>query len=148
MGASMAAGRRELSISGAELEDELAGLGTLDLAGLRAFWLARWGRPPKLRSRELLRLSIAWRLQTAAYGDLDGETRRRLRQSSLPAPPAPPPGSRLTREFRGVLHQVELTQDGCVYAGQRYRSLSEVARTITGTRWNGPRFFGLRRPPL
>ena len=54
------------------------------------------------------------------------------------------PGTRLTREWKGVSHEVEVIRDGYIHAGARYRSLSEVARTITGSRWNGPRFFGLR----
>jgi len=87
---------------------------------------------------------VAWRIQSEALGGLDDDTRRRLRRSSMPRLAGPPCGTRLTREFRGVLHHVEVREDGIFYAGQRFRSLSEVANLITGSHWNGPRFFGLR----
>jgi hypothetical protein len=87
---------------------------------------------------------IAWRLQTGVRGGLDHETRRLLRVASVPCAPAPPTGSRLTREYHGELFEVEVGREGYIYAGHVYGSLSEIARLITGTRWNGPRFFGLR----
>jgi hypothetical protein len=116
----------------------------MDLEGLRQVWRAHWGAPPRLRSPELLRHAIAWRLQAAAFGDIDAETSRRLRmkgcsRSSLSLAP----GTRLTREWQGRICMVEVTSDGFRYDGMTYRSLSRVARIITGTRWNGRRFFGL-----
>jgi hypothetical protein len=83
---------------------------------------------------------IAWRLQCAAFGGLEPETLKLLRQKSIPAPPLPPVGTRLTREYRGKFYEAEVRRDGVAYAGRTYGSLSEVARTITGTHWNGPRF--------
>jgi hypothetical protein len=93
----------------------------------------------------MLRHMIAWRIQVAAFGDLEAETRRRLRR---PAPAKGPrdkftAGTRIAREWRGVRHEVEVVEGGFAYAGVTYRSLSKVAGVITGTKWNGPRFFGL-----
>jgi len=127
-----------------QVEAELASVEGMGLAELRSFWSARWGVAPRLRSKGLLRHMIAWRLQTAAHGGLDGETRRLLRLKSASCAPAPPIGSRLTREYHGELFEVEVRREGYIYAGHTYGSLSEIARLITGTRWNGPRFFGLR----
>jgi len=82
-------------------------------------------------------------LQAELFGGLDAETKVLLCGSSMPRAKAPP-GSRLTREYRGVLHHVDVDEHGFSYHGQHYDSLSAIARQITGTRWNGPRFFGLR----
>ena len=103
------------------------------------------GAPPRLRSVRLIRLLIAWRLQCDAYGGLDDDLKRRLRQSSAPRAANPPTCARLTREYQGVLYEVEILDGGVAYAGREYGSLSEVLRLITGVGWNGPRFFGLRR---
>lgn len=126
-----------------QLEGVLDRLDGLSVGGLRAFWRERWGPPPpRLKSAKLLRLLIAWRLQAPVQGSLDATTRRRLRAkrpaSELPA------GTHLAREYRGVMHQVEVLGEGFLYRDRRYDSLSQVAETITGTHWNGPRFFGLR----
>jgi hypothetical protein len=114
----------------------------------------------------LLRL-LAYRLQARAYGDLDRDTARFLekvsrererrrrageRRGGKTPPPVPPvpdrrgrkPGSMLVREHAGTLHRVIIMRDGYAWQGSTYKSLSEIARLITGTRWNGPRFFGLR----
>ena len=127
-----------------ELAAEVRALSDASLRDLRAIWRSRWGAPPKLRSVRLLRAMVAWRLQTEALGGLDDDTRRRLRTSLMPRLAAPPVGTRLTREYRGVLHQVEIGEGAVIYAGRQFGSLSEVAEQITGTHWNGPRFFGLR----
>ncbi len=128
-----------------KITEEVRALARLDLEGLRAIWRGRWGAPPSLRSPELLRRMIAWRIQVAAFGDLDAEARRSLRR---PAPMirsgiALTRGTKLTREWRGVLCEVEVVEGGYLYAGVTYRSLSKIAGVITGTKWNGPRFFGL-----
>ena len=128
----------------AELEAELNKLEKMKLTELRDYWLARWGYAPRLRSVILFRHLIAWRLQTALYGGLDQKTKALLKQKGPVRRPAPPPGSVLTREHRGVLHRVEVTDDGFDYAGTTYDNLSAVAKAITGTRWNGLAFFGLR----
>ena len=128
------------------ITEEVRALARLDLDGLRAEWRTRFGSPPTLRSPALLRRMLAWRIQVAAFGGLDADTRRRLRQSSpvKPATPDPTPGTRIRREWNGVIHDVSVVPDGFVYDGRRFKSLSEIARAITGVRWNGPRFFGLR----
>ena len=130
------------------ITEEVRALTRLDLEGLRAEWRRRIGPPPALRSPELLRRMLGWEIQAAAFGGLDAETRRRLRRPPSTKTPAatPTPGTRLAREWKGVTHEVEVRADGYLHAGHRYRSLSEVARAITGSRWNGPRFFGLRSP--
>jgi hypothetical protein len=121
----------------------LAGLG---LEGLRAEWRSRYGVPPKLRSPELLRLALAWRMQSEVLGGLDSETRAALRRSTIPtkAAPALSKGVRLIREWQGVRHEVVVVEGGFLHQGKTHKSLSEIARSITGSRWNGPRFFGLR----
>ncbi len=130
----------------ADVEAEVAGLAALDLEGLRAAWQACFGRPPRLRSPELLRLLLAWRLQAEAFGGLDRETRRRLaargpveaegRQFGV--------GAVLARDWQGQRIEVVVEAAGFRWQGALYPSLSTVASAATGTRWNGPRFFGLR----
>ena len=127
--------------------DEVRRLADLNLTGLRQVWRRHgYGDPPVMRSKELLARLLAWKIQADAFGGLDAKTIRMLNAESLPPPtPQLAEGVRLTREWQGVPHQVEVTDDGFQYRGETYRSLSEVARTITGTRWNGLRFFGLRQ---
>ncbi len=127
-----------------ELEAFLTSLETMPLSALRMEWRARWGPPPALRSSRLVRHLIAWRMQAAAYGDLTSDDRRRLKSASLPALQALKEGSRVAREYLGVNHEVVGEPDGFRYRERHYRSLSAIAREITGVRWNGPRFFGLR----
>ena len=127
------------------VEAAVVALAGLDLHGLRDAWSARLGAPPRLRSPDLLRRRLAWRLQEEAYGGLDEETRKRLARGAVkPKGPVAPAGVRLVREWKGERHEVEVLEDGVLYRGERLASLSEAARTITGVRWNGPRFFGLR----
>jgi hypothetical protein len=111
--------------------------------------------PPPRISRELLTRAIACRLQEREFGGLAPAARRLLERvaGDLSSHRAKPnlarkaaPGTLLIREWRGKAHQVTVHNDGVVYRGKRYRSLSEVARLITGTRWSGPLFFGLRKP--
>ncbi len=137
----MAEGREDVEASVAALE----GLG---LEPLRAAWRARFGPPPALRSPELLAMILAWRIQAEVEGGLGAETRRALRRppsTRATSEPAAGPGTVLVREWQGIRHEVTVEEAGAfLHRGQRHRSLSQVARTITGTRWNGPRFFGLR----
>ncbi|MBX9729016.1 MAG: DUF2924 domain-containing protein [Sphingopyxis sp.] len=125
---------------------EVEQLGLLDLEGLRDFWRGRFGAPPPLRSVELLRLMIAWRLQAALSGGLDQATRRALARTGAIAPEGSQlgQGAIITRDWQGKRHEVMVLDDGFRWEGKRFRSLSAVARAITGTRWNGPKFFGLR----
>jgi len=105
-------------------------------------------------SRRLLELAAAYDAQAKVYGGLKPAVRRKLLHfATRPALPAEAPrrkpqnplapGSRLVREWHGRSHTVEVLEQGFLYAGRRYRSLSEIARAITGARWSGPRFFGL-----
>lgn len=127
------------------VEAEVEALAALDLEGVRAAWRARYGAPPRLRSVDLLRRRLAWRMQADAFGGFDAETLRLL-AARTPAKggPAVEPGVRLVREWKGERHEVQVLEGGVVHRGTAYASLSEAARAITGVRWNGPRFFGLR----
>ncbi len=142
------------------LNKEIAHLRGLDVKGLRARWQSMIGRAsrPQL-PRHLLFAIIAYRLQADALGDLDAQTLRLLTKAGLArsnAELAPLtdafdrqrqdllPGTVLTREWNGQAHRVMVVQDGFAWEGRTYDSLSKIARSITGTKWNGPRFFGLR----
>ena len=117
-----------------------------NLSDLRQIWAKHFGKPPKLRSPELLALMLAYRLQAVAEGGVDVEARRNLRRPSAAKRGSPlTPGTLLSREWQGVRQEVIVAPDGRLkWRGGDYRSLSQVARAITGVRWNGPRFFGLR----
>lgn len=138
------------------LAREIAGLEALDAAALRRRWVEAFGKPPPKRtSRDLLLRALAYHLQEQALGGLSKAVRRRLAaladakgaNARLPAPaaPRPRPGTRLIRSWGGEVHQVSVLEDGFDYRGERYASLSQIARQITGTRWSGPLFFGLRK---
>lgn len=129
---------------GRAIADTVRSLEGMGLEALRDEWRRRYGPPPSLRSADLLRRNLAWRIQADAFGGLDEWTQRALFGKAAPQPSVPM-GTRVAREWRGVRHEVEVNADGVTYRGETYASLSEVARTITGVRWNGPRFFGLRR---
>jgi hypothetical protein len=108
--------------------------------------------PPYVR-RSILLLAVGHQLQEAAFGGLDVELARRLTrldaefarrgQVKLPKPPVVKPGTTLLREWQGVTHTVTVTLTGFIYKDRNYRSLSAIAREITGTQWSGPRFFGV-----
>lgn len=115
-----------------------------DLDGLRVEWRRRYGAPPQLRSDTLLRFALAWKIQAEEYGGMDAETRKLLISTKVAKEPVARPGTVIAREWLGVRHEVEVTDNGFLYNGRSWRSLSEIARSITGSRWNGPRFFGLR----
>lgn len=127
------------------IEAAVRDLEALDLEGLRAVWRGRYGPPPKLRSVELLRLSLAWRMQAAVHGGLDPATRRRLKAGGgVGQSDHVSEGVRITKQWRGEAHQVERTSKGYVWRGQTFTSLSAAAQAITGVKRNGPKFFGLR----
>ena len=138
------------------IDATLRELARLPLEVLRQTWARRFGQPPpKSMSRRLLELAAAYQVQARIYGGLKPTVRRKLLQiaskqanAAKPANSVKPrrvlsAGSRLVREWRGRSHTVEVTERGFLYAGRQYRSLSEIARAITGARWSGPRFFGL-----
>jgi Protein of unknown function (DUF2924) len=124
---------------------DVAALATMSLAELRAEWQRRYGPPPRHRAADLLRRVLAWRIQSDVLGGLDAPTRRMLEKEQAEVQAAATPGMRLAREWAGKRHEVVVTENGVVHDGRTYGSLSEVARHITGQRWNGPRFFGLRQ---
>ncbi len=133
---------------GTELTAAVERLETLDLEALRVLWRQHGGSRLRLRSPELLRLLLAWRLQAAVHGGLDPETRRRLRRRGRVQAEGLElgVGARLRREWRGRTVEVVVEEDGFRWEERLYPSLSAAATAIAGTRWNGPRFFGLRRP--
>ena len=157
-------------MSGSRMEDEasqgLAGLAELDLDALRRRWRRLTGRPaPEHITKQLLIRMIAYRIQADAFGDLDGQSIKLLRRiaeqkakgkagTGLPTleslnvssrgAKSLAPGTVIDREHGGTMHHVMVLAEGFAWNGVTYRSLSEVAFAITGTRWNGPRFFGLR----
>ena len=130
------------------LATQLADLAHGNLATLRRHWPARWGSPPPLRSVDLMRALIAWRLQAQALGGLDRTARRQIARTGRlqPEGQALGLGARLRRDWQGRVVEVVVTADGFCWEGRSFPSLSAAARAATGTRWNGPRFFGLRRP--
>lgn len=129
------------------IDDQLAALAGMEVQALRQRWSEVTGAPLPKVSPSLLRLALAYELQASSYGWLARHTEQRLRalangESELAAIK---PGSRLVREWNGVLHTVLIAEDGSVqWNGRSWNSLSQVAREITGTRWSGPAFFGLK----
>lgn len=126
---------------------EVRALASLDLEGLRAEWRKRYGCPPRIRSVELLGLALAWKIQTQAFGGLDGVTKRRVKTGTLPRAggSAIAAGTVFSREFRGVTHQVVSVEDGFLWKDAAYPNLSAVAYAISGVKWSGPLFFGLKQ---
>ena len=131
----------------ADIHLEVEALERLDLEGLRAVWRERFGAPPRLRSVELLRLSLAWRIQAEVLGGLDRDTRRQLhRRGPIKAEGLElGVGARLRREWEGRVVEVVVEADGFRFEDKTFPSLSAAATAIAGSRWNGPRFFGLRQ---
>lgn len=138
-----------------DLDKEIIHLEDLGLDGLRKEWKDRFGEAsPTWRSPDLLRRFLASRIQEQASGGVSPEAARQLRKLARafdrdPDHPLHPilglkPGTVLTREWQGVVHQVRVLENGFEYAGEKFTSLSEIARKITGTRWSGPLFFGLK----
>lgn len=131
-----------------KLEIELAALETLSPAQLRDKWAEVSDAPLPRLSPGLLRLALAWELQAAVHGGLSRRTKQTLDQLVAGKTETRPtePGMRLMREWNGKLHVVTLDNDGAIHWNDRkWKSLSAVARAITGTRWSGPAFFGLRK---
>ena len=126
----------------------------MDRAALAAAWSLLFDRPvPKGMSRSYLRRFLAFEVQARRAGGLPKGFRKEVerlvadhaagRQTRVPKP-----GGRLLREWNGVTHVVEISADGLYWNGTRYRSLSAIARAITGAKWSGPRFFGVRSADL
>ena len=134
----------------------LAALKAMSVNELKTEWQAMFDAPAPNNSRTFLEIRLAYRIQELTYGGPDKQTRRLLdmladevegtltRKAQIADPRNPVVGTKLIREWDGVAHTVTVLKDGFDWGGQRYKSLSAVARAITGTRWNGYRFFGLR----
>jgi len=134
----------------------LAALKTTPTPDLKAQWCELFDSEPPPFNRRYLESRLAYRIQELAYGGLKPETIRRLerlgedldvgdrKKSRMRADNMPIAGTRLIREWRGVEHVVTVTSDGFEWQGRPYKSLSAIARAITGTRWNGWVFFGLK----
>jgi DUF2924 family protein len=137
-----------------ELVGEITRLAALEVLALRQRWAVLFGDDPSPNfGRALLIRAIAYRLQRKALAGLKPSTQRvldRIADSSKDVPQYIPKrrtsaGTVPIREWRGVSHRVTILDDEVVYCDRRYTSLSEIARAITGSRWSGPRFFGLNR---
>jgi hypothetical protein len=134
---------------------DLASLPLLDITALKAAWRIAFRSPaPKVARKEFFIRMLAFEIQRRTYGDLSKAALKTLRQferreSTSQASPAAAElhaGARLIREWGGATHEVMVMERGYAYRGRSYASLSEIARCITGARWSGPRFFGLRVP--
>ncbi len=142
------------------LDVEIARLRDLDVGALRAGWRNVFRRqPPPHLPRHFLFRMLAYRLQADRLGDLDNASRRLLDDAASPEAAGQRavdgsrmmadvrPGTVLGREWNGKMHRVAVLTEGFAWNGKTYPSLSKIAFAITGTRWNGPRFFGLRDKP-
>ncbi len=136
----------------AGLGASLAELESLDRAGCLDRWRGAFGRPPpKYLSPQFLRRVLIWDLQSKVLGGLPVRTAKVLVRIAsgksagvATAPAVTRPGSHLVREWNGRTYQVEVTSSGYVMDGKTWRSLSAIAKHITGAHWSGPRFFGVR----
>ncbi len=142
------------TVDAAAIEAEVEQLRSMPIVELRALWLAKFkSEPPQAFGPDLLRRSIAFKIQEDVFGGLDRMTARLLRQlmeqfaknnGRIVLDRRIKPGAALIRDWKGERHQVTVLADGFVYQDKPFESLSQIARLITGTRWNGPKFFGLR----
>ena len=151
--------RRSPAMDREALAAEIASLSKLGIDELRERWKAMYGKPLSQEiGRSFLTRAIAYRLQEKVFGGLKPSTRRLLarvaEESTAGSSPKKPQsrkaqsGTVLIREWQGNAHRVTMLDAGVSFNGKHYRSLSEVAREITGSRWSGPRFFGLRAPVM
>jgi hypothetical protein len=134
---------------------QVAELPTLPTPKLKAMWRELTGTEPPPYNRTFLVKRLAYRIQELAFGGLSVQAERRLddlideldgkKKPKSKDMTAPIVGTKLIREWQGVMQEVTALADGFEWQGRRYQSLSAVARAITGTRWNGPLFFGLRK---
>ena len=143
---------------------QIAEIQRLGLPDLKDRWRELFGTEPPPHSKGRFVKRLVFRVQELAYGGISDETRARLRElvseDGLDSPDAiaarverrrrqngtPVSGTRLIREWQGRRYEVTVADGGFEFEGRPYRSLSAIARAITGTQWNGPAFFGLRKP--
>jgi Protein of unknown function (DUF2924) len=137
------------------MAERLAALPILSKTALCELWTQLFNvSPPSPMRRHLMVLILAYRLQEQTFGSLSSVNRGRLRHlaralesnssDSISAIPTLKPGTRLVRQWRDQVHLVSVEASGYEYQGAKYQSLSEIARLITGTRWSGPLFFGIK----
>jgi Protein of unknown function (DUF2924) len=129
-----------------ELEQLVQSLEGQDLEALRSFWRKSYGTPPALRSEPIMRMLLAWRIQCGVHGGIDADTRKLLARtgSSRPEGRQLGVGAVLSRQWKGREVKVVVEEEGFRWDSELYPSLSAAATAIAGSRWNGPRFFGLR----
>ena len=142
--------------SDASVVAQLAALRKMSVVELKQRWETLFGTPAPNNSRSYLEVRLGNRIQELMLGGLSRDTRRVLdllvkelegkntRKAIMTDPRKPIPGTRLLREWDGAEHSVTVLRDGFDWQGRKFKSLSAVARAITGTQWNGYRFFGLR----
>ncbi len=147
---------RERAAADESVVAQLAALKRMTVVELKTKWESLFGTPAPNNSRSYLELRLGYRVQELTLGGLSRETRRTLdlladeiegragRKAIMTDSRNPVVGTRLVREWGGVEHTVTVIKDGFDWQGQKFKSLSAAARAITGTQWNGYRFFGLR----
>jgi len=137
-----------------DLDAAIVALATMPYTELRENWQRLYlSHPPKKLSRDLVELGVAWKLQERTLGGLSAATRRQLGELAQAMEAKADlakartvslrPGARLIREWNGETHEVLVVEDGFRWQGKTWRSLSVIAREMTGTQWSGPRFFGV-----
>ena len=147
--------KRKISATPSALVREIGVLPEASTTDLKGRWRALYGtEPPRRISRDLLIRALAYRIQEQALGGLKPSTRRLLTKAAAAASARRPiqlapestlkAGTVLLREWHGTQHQVVVREDGIMFQGRQYKSLSQVAHRITGTKWSGPLFFGLK----
>jgi hypothetical protein len=147
--------KRKIFVTPSTVAREIEALLDATSANLNERWRALYGsEPPRRISRDLLIRALAYRIQEQALGGLKPSTRRLLAKVAADASAHRPiqvtpelslkPGTVLLREWHGIQHQVVVHENGIVFQGKQYKSLSQVAYRITGTKWSGPLFFGLK----
>ncbi len=140
------------------LAEQLDALAKLPTLILRKQWFKFYKtQPPKRMTRDLLLLAVGWKVQARALGGLGAAAKRKLAvaasKSNQQGPAATcatirlKPGTKLVREWHGEVHEIVVLEAGFEWCGQHYRSLSKIAKQITGAHWSGPRFFGLKPKP-
>jgi len=144
-----------------KLADELAALDKMSISDLRIAWRRLYrAHPPKSLRRDLMQMAVAWKIQEKALGPKarghSAATKRQLKELAQTLEDKSGlaevrrvrlrPGARLVREWGGETYEVLVTEDGFSWRSENWRSLSVIAREITGARWSGPRFFGIDKP--
>lgn len=133
-----------------QVTTQLAQLPNMEINDLMTLWDNLFDNPPRSRTKSLLIRKIAWRIQELAYGGLSDNVKKKIRSTQQTSSTKkrkknlPPIGTILEREHGGEMHRVTVLKDGFEYRHCKYKSLTKIATMITGTKWSGPRFFGLQ----